>query len=170
MIEILDEVQKSLLLPKCSFSNEDLIQILKEMNQISRVQISNEVYEVFIRHPNTLEILLELLSRDHEIEYVIPLLTQTCYIFTNLSYDELICKQMFQKIDVLNLVNNLLRKYFLTNYFGEIDLFRGQNFAQIKKILTFMDDMIWMANNLIAHEINYHQTTRAIEIGLAETY
>ena len=133
-------------------------------------QHSTQVYEVFIRHPDTLEILIELLSRDHEMEYVMPLLSQACIIFTNLSYDELICKQMFQKVDVLTLMNELLKKFFLSNYFGEIDLFRGQNFAQIEKILSFLSDMIWVTNNLLTHEINYKETKSAIQVGLAETY
>ena len=51
----------------CSYSDEDLIQILKEMNQIARCQQSNTVYNVFAQHPDTLAILMGLLQKDHGI-------------------------------------------------------------------------------------------------------
>ena len=33
-----------------------------------------------------------------------------------------------------------------------------------------MKDLIWLTNNLIQHEIHYHNTNLALEVGLLQTY
>lgn len=61
---------------------------------------------------------------------------------------------------MLEEVNSLLHKYFLSNQFKEM--------SQISSEL--LKDLIWFANNLIQHEISYHQTSMALEVGLLQTF
>ena len=137
----------------CSYTDEDLIQIMKELNQIANHNnSSHEMYRVFAEHPDTLTILMNLLKKSESVE----LLSQVSIVLTNLSHDEMFSKKMFKRYEMLEEVNSLLVKYFLSNYFKEMS----------QKVCELLKDLIWLTNNLIQHENSYHQTNIALEVGL----
>ena len=82
----------------CSYTDEDLIQIMKELNQIANHKnSSHEMYRVFAEHSDTLTILMNLLKKTERIE----LLSQVAIVLTNLSHDEMFSKKMFKRYEML---------------------------------------------------------------------
>lgn len=71
-------------------------------------------------------------------------------IMTNLTFDEMFSKKMFQAHDMLSLADSLLQKYFLDDFFGQSNLVKDS--VQMHQIVGFMQEMLWMTNNLIVHE------------------
>jgi hypothetical protein len=109
---------------------------MKELNQIANHNnSSHEMYRVFAEHTDTLSILMNLLKKTERVE----LLSQVSIVLTNLSHDEMFSKKMFKKYEMLEEVNSLLHKYFLSNHFPENN----------PKISEFLKDLIWFTNNLI---------------------
>jgi hypothetical protein len=57
-----------------------------------------------------MEIMMRLLEKEHAPEWEMAIISQTCMLVSNLSHDELFCKRMFQKYDMIEVANNLLKK------------------------------------------------------------
>lgn len=96
------------------------------------------MYRIFAEHHQTVVILMKLLQNTENTS----LLSQVCIILTNLSHDELFSKKMFKQYELLKIVNVLLQKYFLGEFFSEM----------CQREIELLNDLLWLTNNFIIHE------------------
>ena len=124
--DLIEQINKSLKYPfghLSAFKVDDIIQILKEMHQISRNDPTNSAqFKTLIQHQGTKSMLLVLLTMDYgqtvEQEQLIDLMIWTCCLFTNVILDNAISEEIIREYNILNILNTLLKKYFLTDFLG----------------------------------------------------
>jgi hypothetical protein len=79
-----------------------------------------EFYNTLIRHKGTSNMLLVLLTMDFKNTVpdnkLMDLLTISCSVLANCIIDNTFSEEILNEYNILNILNELLNKYFLTDY------------------------------------------------------
>lgn len=90
------------------------------------------------------------------IEYseVIQLLKHVSVTLTNLTYEFIFCHQLFKNFNALEIVKELLHKFFMTDYLKIETFVQQRQTGQIKEVIGLLDDIVFMVNNLVSHWVS----------------
>ena len=113
------------------------------MAHIAKDQES-EQFKALTSNPNTLKILLHSLTKEYAMEGnqpevsvddLIELLIHVCTSLTNLICNDRVCQDLHTQFDMLGIMKDLLRKYFLTDALQVQNTIATKNINRMKQII-----------------------------------
>ena len=62
-----------------------------------------------------------------------------------------VCEEIVQEYNILNILNELINKYFFTNFLDMEAIVENKDKDMFASIINMMTEMLWLTNNFISH-------------------
>jgi len=77
----------------------------------------------------------------------IKLLKNVCITLCNIVLDSKTCDDIFAQYDILEILKNLIKNYFLTEHLQIQSFVANKDIEQAKLVVSLLDDMLFLVNN-----------------------
>lgn len=105
-----------------------------------------------------------------EVELLVDLLTEVMMTLSCCTIDDRFLQELSRDWNMVTLMQQILRKYFLPQEHDILELtaaIKSKDEAKLTKRFKLLTEMIWLTNNIVAHE---HNNSVALQAGLDKTY